>query len=332
MKLKALFWIVALALLWGPAFLFMKVAVQEIPPLTVAATRVSLGAALLYLILRFQGRSLPKFGSSWRHFAVMGLAANALPFALLSWGQQYIDSALAAILVGAVPLFTIFLAHFFTVDDRLSLNKMVGIPVGVGGLVLLFIPALFDGVHATLWGSAAAIGSALSYAVAFVYARQRLRGLPPLVGPTAQLIMAAIYLLPLALIIEQPYALPTPTWSVINSLLLLTVWSTILAFIIYYRAMEQISASTLSVVTYLNPIVATVLGVIVLQEQLGWNVYLGYVLILLSAMVANNVHPSKIRITHYWLWLVVTSSLARSVRVKVVTLSTNSGQSPSRWR
>lgn len=295
MKSKAIIWIIVLALLWGPAFLFMKVAVREIPPLTIAATRVTLGAALLYLIFRLQGQSLPKFGLLWRHFAVMGLAANALPFSLLSWGQQYIDSALAAILVGTLPLFTLFLAHFFTVDDRLSPNKVAGMLVGFGGLVLLFGPVLFDGVRATLWGGAAAIGAAFSYAVAFVYARQRLRGLPPLVAPMAQLTAAAIYLLPLALIVEQPYALSWPTWSVINALLLLSVWSTVLAFVVYYRAMEQISASTISVATYLNPIVATVLGGILLHEQLGWNAYLGYVLILLSAMVTNNIRFVKFK-------------------------------------
>lgn len=298
MKSRVFTWLIILALLWGPAYLFMKVAVQEMPPLTVAAVRVGLGAALLCLILAVQGTSLPKIGPIWKDFAVMGLTANAIPFAFLSWGQQYIDSAVAAILVGAMPLFTMLLAHIFTADDTLSPNKVAGMLVGFGGLVLLFVPALFDGIHTTFWGGAAAIGAALSYAVAFVYARQRLRGLPPLVAPTAQLVMAAIYLLPLSLIIERPYLLPLPAWSTLNSLLLLTVWSTVLAFVAYYRAMEQVSATTLSVVTYLNPIVVTILGVIVLQEQPAWTTYLGYALILLSTIVTNNGYSLKVKIIH----------------------------------
>lgn len=287
MRLKVLAWLTVLAMLWGPAFLFMKVAVLEIPPLTIATTRVGLGAALLYLILKFQGQSLPRFGSIWQHFAVMGITANALPFALLSWGQQYIDSALNAILMGTMPLFTMLLAHFFAKDDTLSLNKAAGMLVGFGGLVVLFMPALVAGIHATLWGGAAALAAAVSYSIAFVYARQRLRGMPPLVGPTAQMMMAAVCLLPLSFLVDRPMALPAPAWPTLGALLLLTVWSTVLAFVVYYRAMEQVSASTLSVVTYLNPIVATILGVVVLHEDLGWHTYLGYALIIVGALIIN---------------------------------------------
>jgi drug/metabolite transporter (DMT)-like permease len=287
MQLSALFWLTVLALLWGPAFLFMKVAVQEVPPLTVAASRVSAGALLLYVILKLQGHSLPKFGPVWVRFAVMGLTSNALPFFLLSWGQQYVSSALAAISVGASPLFTMLLAHYFTSDDRLSASKVIGLAIGFGGLVALFVPALVEGGDASLWGLAATTGAGLSYGIAFVYARQRLPQLPPLVGPAAQLVMASIWLLPITLVVDQPYTLPALSWPVIVSLLLVTVWCTVLAFVVYYRVMKQISATILSLVTYLNPIVATVLGVVVLQEQLGWNGYLGYVLIILSAIIVN---------------------------------------------
>ena len=133
MKSRVFIWLIVLALLWGPAFLFMKVAVQEIPPLTIAAVRVCLGAVLLCLILAVQGISLPKIGSHWKNFAVMGLTANAIPFAFLSWGQQYLDSAITAILMGAMPLFTMLLAHIFTADDTLSPNKVAGMLVGFGG-------------------------------------------------------------------------------------------------------------------------------------------------------------------------------------------------------
>lgn len=292
LRLPILIWLIILSLLWGPAFLFMKVAVQEVPPLTVAAVRVGLGAALLYLILRWQGRSLPKLGPIWKHFIVMGVTSNAIPFFLLSWGQQYIDSALAAILVGTMPLFTMLLAHFLTADDTLSPGKVVGVAIGFGGLVALFIPALLDGVQATLWGLSAAIGASISYSYAFVYARQRLRGLPPLVAPTAQLITASLCLTPLSLMIERPFTLPLPSWPVLGALLLVTVWSTVLAFVLYYRVMERASATTMSVVTYLNPIVATLLGVVVLNESLGWNGYVGGTLILLSAVAINGVGVS----------------------------------------
>lgn len=292
MKIKIFIWLLILALLWGPSFLFVKVAVQDIPPLTLVAVRVSLAAVMLYGILRAQGHSLPKFGSIWKHFAVMGFLYNAVPYVLLSWGQQYIDSAPAAILIGTTPLFTMILAHLFMANDRLTSTKTVGVIVGFGGLVVLLAPALLGGLQATIWGLLAAVVAAASYGGAIVYAQKTLRGLPPLVGPTAQLTMAAIYLLPLSFVVERPYTMSLPSWSAIGSLLLLTVFSTALAFVIYYRAMEISSATTLSMVTYMIPIVATILGVMVLHERLGWNAYLGCVLVVLGVMVVNGALPS----------------------------------------
>lgn len=115
MKLTNFLWILLLAAIWGPSFLFIKVAVAEIPPITLVMSRVALASLALYLILRFQGRNLPRLGRVWRHFAFMGFFANALPFVLFSWGELYVDSALASILNGTTPLFTVVLAsqYFF---------------------------------------------------------------------------------------------------------------------------------------------------------------------------------------------------------------------------
>jgi drug/metabolite transporter (DMT)-like permease len=289
MKIKILLYLIVLALLWGPAFLFTKVAVQDIPPLTLVMVRLGVAAAILYGVLRFQGRRLPRLGLIWKHFAVVGLLYNALPFVLVSWGQQYIDSAPAAILIGTTPLFTMILAHLFTANDHLTPAKTIGVGLGFAGLVVLLGPALLSGVQATLWGLLAAVLAAASYAGAFVYAQKTLRGLPPLVGPTAQLTSSALFLLPLAVIVERPYDLPLPSWPALGSLILLTLLSTVLAFVIYYRAMEITSATVLSMTTYMIPIVAMILGVVVLSEQLNWNAYLGCGLIIVGVMVVNGV-------------------------------------------
>jgi drug/metabolite transporter (DMT)-like permease len=128
-----------------------------------------------------------------------------------------------------------------------------------------------------------------SYGVAMVYSRKKLRGLPPLVAPTAQLTMATIYLLPLSFFIERPFSLPAPSWAAIGSLLMLALFGTALAFVIYYRIIEKTSATYLSMVTYLVPIFGVVLGVIVLNEQPNWNAYAGCAMILLGVMVVNGV-------------------------------------------
>lgn len=292
MKLKTIFWLLVLASLWGPAFLFVKVAVEEIPPLTLVAGRVSLAAIILYVILKAQGHKLPKLGSMWKHFAVVGFLYNALPYVLLSWGQQYIDSALAAILIGTTPIFTMILAHLVTANEHLNPTKVIGVMVGFGGLAVLVSPALLEGVEATVWGLLAALVAAASYGSAIVYAQQKLRGLPPVVAPTAQLTIAAILLVPVSLIVERPFAMPAPSWPPMVSLLLLTVLSTALVFVLYYRVMEFIPATTLSMVTYMIPVVATFLGVVVLHEQLGWHGYVGSVLIIAGVMAVNGVFQS----------------------------------------
>jgi hypothetical protein len=110
MNLKIFIWLVILGWIWGPAFLFIKVAVHEIPPLTLMAIRVSVATAILYLFLRFQGRHLPRFGAIWKHFAVVGLVSSALPFALTSWGEQYIDSISIGRRMHSLNFYTVLLA------------------------------------------------------------------------------------------------------------------------------------------------------------------------------------------------------------------------------
>lgn len=284
-----LLWLITLALLWGPAFLFMKVAVQEIPPFTVVAVRVLVAAAILHLILKIQGHALPRAKKPWRHFTVMGLTFNALPYLLLSWAALHIDSGLSAVLLGTMPLFTVLFSFLLGIDERLSAGKNAGILLGFFGLLVLFAPALLTGTRATVGGLLAVVIAAATMSVALLYGRKHLRGLPPLVGPTAQLSIAAVILLPVSLLVDQPYTLPLPSLSALGSLLLLAVFPTALVFLVYYRAMERISAAKLSLVTYLIPIVATILGVVVRHERLSWTAAIGCALILLGTMATNGL-------------------------------------------
>jgi drug/metabolite transporter (DMT)-like permease len=289
MRLKNFLWLLFLAALWGPSFLFIKVAVTEIPPLTLVVGRVGLAGIALFLILRAQGRNLMPWGQIWAHLAVVAVVQNALPFVLFSWGEQYIDSGLAAILNGTTPLFTLMLAHFFTTDDRLTPTKAVGTVIGFGGLLILIGPSLLAGVQATAWGLLAVTIASASYGVAIVYSRRHLRGLPSLVGPTTQLLLAALFMMPLALLFERPFELPIPAWPALGSLFALSIFGTATAFVIYYYLIERVSATYVSMVTYLVPIFGVILGILILDEQLGWNAYLGCALILLGVMIVNGL-------------------------------------------
>lgn len=288
MKLKNLLLLLLLASLWGPSFLFIKVAVAEIPPITLVLGRVSIGALLLFGMLRWQNGRLPSF-AVWKHIAFVALFHNAIPFVLFGWGEQYISSALASILNGTTPLFTIILAHFFVTDDRLTPTKIFGVMVGFAGLMLLIWPSLAGGVQATTWGILAIVAASACYGVAIIYTRNYLRNLPPLVAPTSQMMMATLYLLPMAFIIDKPYLLPLPSWQALASMLALGVLGTALAFVVYYRLQAVAEPTYVSMVTYVIPVVGVILGVLVLGEQLTWHTVAGFALILVGVMTVNGV-------------------------------------------
>ncbi len=288
MKLKNLFLLLLLASLWGPSFLFIKVAVAEIPPITLVLGRVSIGALLLLAVLRLQNGRLPA-PTVWKHVAFVALFHNAIPFVLFGWGEQYISSALASILNGTTPLFTIILAHFFVTDDRLTPTKILGVLVGFAGLMLLIWPSLAGGVQVTTLGILAIVAASACYGVAIIYTRNHLRNLPPLVAPTSQMIMATLYLLPASLLVDKPYLLPVPSWQALVSLFALGVLGTALAFIVYYRLQAVAEPTYVSMVTYVIPVVGVILGVAVLGEQLTWHTVAGFALILAGVMTVNGV-------------------------------------------
>lgn len=286
---KNLALLILLAALWGPSFLFIKVAVEDIPPLTLVLGRVTIGATFLLIVLLSQRRRLPNDRRIWGYLAVVALLHNALPWVLLSWGEQYIDSALASILNGTTPLFTIILAHFLVQGDRMTASKVIGVLLGFIGLFLLILPSLADGVQASTWGLIAVTIASASYGVAIIYSRNHLRGLPPLVAPTSQLMLATLYMFPLALVVDRPWTLSAPSTAALASLLALGILGTGVAFIVYYRLIETANPTYISMVTYVIPIFGVILGVLVLNEQLTWYALAGFALILLGVMVVNGL-------------------------------------------
>ncbi|HSH04614.1 MAG TPA: EamA family transporter [Anaerolineae bacterium] len=289
MKWRNFGWLLLLAALWGPSFLFIKVAVHEIPPFTLVWGRVGLAAVVLYGVMRWQGSTLPAWGKVWQHLTVAALFHNAIPFVLFSWGEQYIDSALAAILNGTTPVFTILLAHWFVADDRLTLAKVGGAVLGFAGILVLMLPSLQSGVQATTLGLLAVTVAAACYGVAIVYARMHLRGVPPLVASTAQLLVASVVMAPLSLGLERPWQLGVPSGAAIGALLSLTFFGTVLAYLIYYHLVTTADASYLSMVTYIIPIFGVVLGVSFLGETLNLATYVGGGFIFLGMMSINGL-------------------------------------------
>ena len=276
----------ALCCCWGPSFLFMKIAVEFIPPITIAAVRVSIAAIFLYLILKIQKINLPKFSIDWKHFAVMGFFSCALPFSFFSISEKYIDSSFASILNGTTPLFTILIAHFYTFDDRLNVRKIIGSIIGFVGLIILVAPSLFM-AKAEFFGIVLAIIAAASYAVGFVYAKKNISGFQPLIVPTAQLILSALFLLPIAFILEDPFAIKYISMPAIFSMLAISIGGSALAFIIFYKLIAATSATYVAAINYVLPIFGVVLGVIILHEQITWNIYFGSAIIFLGIILTT---------------------------------------------
>jgi drug/metabolite transporter (DMT)-like permease len=295
-QVKNFLLLLLLSSLWGPSFLFIKVAVEYVEPFTITTFRVGVASLLLYTVLKFKKINLPKFGLIWKHFAVMAIFGSGLPFALFNIGEQYVSSSLAAILNGTVPLFTLIIAHFATKNDRLTKAKFYGAIIGFVGLLILVLPSLI-GVKATFFGIIAILAATASYAIGFVYSKKYIIGIKPLVASTSQLFLATLFLLPLALIFENPSSIISAPNKAILSILGLSILGTAFAFILFYKIMDLTSATYVSMVNYMVPIFGVILGIVVLGERLSWNSALGCLVILMGVMIANGVF-TKIKFKH----------------------------------
>ncbi len=276
-----------LGIIWGASYLFIKVIVAEVPVLTLVAGRVTLATVIMWGILRARGLSLPRSRRMWGAYAMLGFLGAALPYSLISWGEQYIPSGLASLLQATTPIFTVILAHFLTDDEPVAMAKIIGVIIGFVGVGILMLPDPSTGVRADLLGQLAIVGSSLCYAGVAIYARSRLRGQPPLVSATGQLTMGMVYMLPASLLIDRPFGL-SPSLPVLASWMVLTILGTVVAYVIYFTIIERTSATFVTMVTYIIPVNGLMLGALVLNEQLNATVLGSLVLILLGVLLVRS--------------------------------------------
>lgn len=261
--------LIALSVLWGGSFFFVGVAVREVPPLSLVLARVGIAALALWAVLAVTGARMPRVPGLWAAFLGMGLLNNALPFALIVWGQQHIASGLAAILNATTPLFTVLVAHLLTADERLTPAKAAGVAMGLLGVALMLGTEVLAGLGLGGAAQLACLAAALSYALAGVFGRRfRRMGVPPLASAAGQVTASSLILLPLALMVEQPWALPVPGAASWAAMLGLGLFSTALAYILYFRILAAAGATNLALVTFLVPVSAILLGALVLGERL----------------------------------------------------------------
>lgn len=275
-----------LGLIWGASFLFIKVCVESIPLFTFIAGRMGMGAVVLYLLLRVRGDDMPRLGEAWGRFLVAGLLNALIPYALIAWGERHISSGLAAILNGTTPIFTVLIAHYATSDERLSVSKIVGVVMGFAGVVIVMSPELVKGVTFDWLGQLAILVACLNYALAIIYVRKNLRGVPAIETSIGMLSSGFVLTLPFVLLTENPLAI-RPSLAAVGSWVALGVMGTAVAYLFYYWLIEHAGATYASLVTFTLPPMGVFWGAVILGEQASWAALAGLVVIALSILAVN---------------------------------------------
>ena len=287
MKPKEWVVFIALGLIWGSSFLWIKVAVQEVDAFTLVSWRLLFGTLGMVAVIALRRPPFPRGWRTWVALAVLGIINTALPFVLISWGEKSIDSAVASVLNSTVPLFTLVIAHLFLHDEKITVRKAVGLLIGfVGVLALMARDLELDGIRAGMLGQAAVLLAAVSYASASVFARRTMREISPLVQAFVPMAFADAVVWSMATQVGDPGRLPALpiTWV---ALLWLGLLGSCVAYLLYYNLLHSVGATRAVMVTYIFPVVGVALGVLFLEELADWHLVVGGLLVVASIAAVN---------------------------------------------
>ena len=284
---------VLLGFLWGSSYLFIKIGVEAgLPPFTLVTLRLLIGFALLASVVAVAREPLPREPRMYAHLLVMGVVNIALPFALITWAEQSVDSTVASILNSGVPLLVIVVAPFFLPNERVTVARLIGLVVGFVGVAILvgFDPAELG--RGDLVAKLALLGATLSYAVGAVYAKRNVRGLRPMIPAVSQVGFALAISGVLALVVERPFGLTVglDAWFAV-------VWLGLLgsgaAYLVFFRLLGRWGATRTSLVAYLLPVFGIALGAIVLGEPLDAALLVGTALIIGGVALVNSRYGTR---------------------------------------
>ena len=285
--------LIALSVLWGGSFFFNGVAVRELPTLTIVVCRVGFAALALLAAMRVMGLSMPRSIQVWTAFFIMVLINNVIPFCLIVWGQSHIASGVASILNAMTPLFTVLVAHRLTDDEKITGPRILGVLAGLIGIAVMIGADAMQTIGLDVLAQLAILGAALSYAFAGVFGRRfRAMGITPMAAATGQVTASSILLLPVMLLVDQPWTLAMPSLSVIAALLGLALISTAIGYLLYFRILASAGATNLLLATFLIPVSAIVLGILFLGEVLEPKHLAGMALIG-TGLAAIDGRPAK---------------------------------------
>ena len=287
-----------LALLWGGSYGLIKIALETITPTTLVAVRTALAACLLWMVVAWRGLAVPREARGWMQLLVQSTINYMLPFTMITWGQQFVDSSLAGILNSTSPVFVFLFTALWTRHEALSGTKFAGAAIGLSGVVLIVGYEALGGIGAATAGQMAIVLATASYGMAAIYGRC-FAALSPVVVAAATLTLAALCLTPASLIVERPLALDPSPRSVL-ALIALSALSTAIAFVIYFRLMNTIGSLGTASVAYLRAGVAALIGVMLLGEPFTASLVIGLVAVVIGVAAINGQlrWPLTARLTH----------------------------------
>ena len=278
----------ALGFFWGTSYLWIKIGLETLPPLTLIAGRLGFGAVFLATVVAIARQEVPRERRMYGHLLVMAVVNIVIPFALIGYGEQTIDSALASILNATVPLTVIVLAPMFIPEERVTLAKAGGLALGFAGVILLVAPDLLNLGNADLSGELMLLGSSVSYGVGNVYSRRNVHGLRPMIPALFQVGFAACIMIPAALILDRPWETVHPAPEAFVAVAWLGLLGSGLAYLCYFTILQHWGATRTSTVAYLLPVVGIAAGALVLNDPVTIERVAGTALVIAGIALVSS--------------------------------------------
>jgi len=269
-----------LATLWGASYSFIKLGVETIPPLTLIAARTLIAGAILLVIIRWRGLKLPRDPVIWRRLLIQACLNSAVPFTLIAWAETSVDAGLASILNAGSPIFAFLLSMLLFRAEAAAGRKLFGVAAGMLGVCLIIGVEALSGFGRELWAQLALVAAAACYGGAALFGRN-FKGFDPIMPAAGSLICGAVILIPFSLLVDRPWTL-SPSTSSIQALLALSVFSTGLAFILYFRLIDRLGTVGTTSVAYLRVPTGVAIGVLFLGERLSATAWAGLALVIVG--------------------------------------------------
>jgi len=287
--------LLALATLWGASYTFIKLGVATIPPVTLIAARTLIAGAILIALLRARGLALPRDAATWRRFMFQACLNSVVPFTLIAWAERDVDAGLATILNSTSPIFTFLLTAAITRHEAATARKLIGVIAGIIGTAIIVGTQALDGLGREVWAQIAIVAATICYAGAAIFGRS-FKGLDPMMPAAGSMLCGAVILVPASLVFDRPWTL-APSASSLAALLGLSLFSTALAFVIYFRLVQTLGSVGTTSQAYLRVPIGVGIGALFLGEGLAPSAWAGMLCVLVG-VAAMTIPARKAAIAH----------------------------------